>query len=84
MCANYTLSLVTLSSGTFASGYTSGRISKTKGLMYGFFCSLVIFAFIVLGAIISNGLNITLYSVFKVVVCTVFGSAGGIVGVNKK
>lgn len=77
------LSLITLSIGTFVSGYTSGRISKTKGLLYGFFCSIAVFSFIVLGAIVSNGLNISLFSVFKALICMVFGCGGGIVGVNR-
>lgn len=77
------ISLVILSLSTFSSGYISGKISKSKGILYGLFCSLILFMFIVIGAIIVGNYDLSLTVVLKFIISVLFGCAGGVLGVNK-
>lgn len=70
--------------GAFFGGYTSGRISKQKGLLFGVITSLALFALLFLFGLILIQEPITTVSFIKMGVMLFLGAVGGILGVNKK
>ncbi len=70
--------------GAFFGGYTSGRISKQKGLLYGVVTALTLFALLFLFSLILVKEPISTVSFIKMGVMLFAGALGGILGVNKK
>ncbi len=78
------ISLALLAVASYFSGYTAGRINKASGLVYGIITGVVLFTIIFIAGIISNSSNLSLISLYKLIVTIIFSSIGGIMAVNKK
>lgn len=80
---NYVL-LTILGIGGFLSGYITGRIYKSSGLLYGAVTGVVIFIFIFIAGLGSIANGVTLFTLYKLAVLVITSALGGILGVNKK
>lgn len=69
--------------GALTGGYTSSRIYKSNGALFGAVTGLSICLIIFLAGI-GNFSGFTLMSLYKVIVTLAFAVLGGIIGVNKK
>ena len=69
--------------GSFIGAYCCAALNKSRGLIVGFLCGFVVFTLMfILG--LSTGESISLMTLWRLIVLTVFGILGGIKGVNKK
>lgn len=68
---------------TIISGYSSGRLFKEKGLLYGIISGLLMFLFFLIGGILYKN-DITIKILYKALIFAFSGGIGGILGVNKK
>lgn len=67
----------------YISGYASTQIARKNGLLQGLCCSGIISALLFIsGLIISK--DITGFLLTKIILCIIFGSIGGVKGINTK
>lgn len=70
--------------GAFGGGYFAARMSKEKGLIYGFLSSFVMFVFIFIAGLISVRKPLSLLTLMRLFIMLFSGGLGGIIGTNKK
>ena len=70
--------------GGFIGGYISARLNKSSGLLIGLITGLVIYLVILISGLGTSFDTITMLTLFKLIVLTLAGAFGGILGVNKK
>lgn len=75
---------VICSVSTFISGIVSSKIIKMKGLINGFVSGMLFYLLIFSAGLIMMDGTITLFTFLKLIVSILFGTIGGVVGVNKK
>lgn len=77
------LSGIACSLGAFSAGFAAAKKFKSRGFLIGALSALLIFLLILaLGLILSN--PITLNAAIKLILVVLFGSIGGIMGINIK
>lgn len=83
MVTNYIM-LGVLSVGTMFGGLVSSRITKSKGLIIGAFTGIFTFVLVTVIALTKGTDNITIMTLLRFLTLTIFGSIGGILGVNRR
>ncbi len=78
------LSYIILAFSAFISGYVAGKLARQGGMVYGLISGLFIFGIIFFGGLISASATLTFVSLIKCIISLLFGSLGGIAGVNKR
>ena len=78
------LGMVIAAFAAFVAGYSSGRISKSKGFFYGLCSGALLFLILFLTGVIVVGETLSLSTLIKLGLMFLFGTIGGIFGVNKK
>ena len=68
----------------FISGIVSSKMIKVKGLVNGLISGMLFFVIIFSAGLIMMDGTITLFTFLKLIVSILFGTIGGVVGVNKK
>lgn len=76
------LSNVSVSVGALLAGFITTYIHKSKGLVLGAVSGLALFALISVVALFVNGGNVSINTLFRLIVMTVLSAAGGVFGVN--
>lgn len=74
--------VVILSLGTLLSGLVSARLSREKGMMIGFTCGFIMFLVITILSLCNKSFSFGYLAMVKFFALTLFGSIGGIWGVN--
>lgn len=77
-------SMISLSAGSFSGGYMCGLFRRKNGLYEGIFCGFIIYMLLLLTGCIFFHTSGNLMSIRKFLICTIFSSAGGVIGVNHK
>lgn len=78
------ISIIILSICCYLSAYFSTQIKRTKGLVQGITCAILIFGVFLILSLIINGFSFSEMLIRKLIVCFVFGIIGGIIGINTK
>lgn len=76
-------STVALGLGCIVSGYVSGAIYRSKGIINGLISGISTYVVLFLISFLVIG-EIGLVAVFKLIICAFSGIIGGILGVNKR
>lgn len=77
------ITMASLAASCFSGGYSSSRICRHHGLIQGLICGGVPATVIFTVSMIHNG-YFTDFCLIKIVICMLFGAAGGIKGINTK
>ena len=77
-----TLSFLAL--GGLTGGYISVRLNKASGLAVGAATGIIIFLIILIVGLIQSTGSVTIYTLFKLLILTLFSALGGVLGVNKQ
>lgn len=64
-------------------GWTAARAARSRGLLIGGLCGLLLFLIILLCGLFRGGVN-SGYAVVKLAALTLCGAIGGVLGVNRK
>ena len=78
------LSLTSMNLGVFFGGFSSGKLSKEKGLVIGGINGLIFFMIVTLISLIFNEKAMTIVSLIKLITFIISSMIGGIIGVNFK
>lgn len=78
------LSYMIISLVSFQAAYESTQKFRSKGIIQGLCCGLLIFSILFLISIIVNGFLISERIIIKSAICLMFGTLGGIIGINSK
>lgn len=75
--------LIADAGGVFCGAYVCAALNKSKGLILGLVCGFILFIILFIAGL-STGGTISLVTLLRFIVLMVFGTLGGIKGVNKK
>ena len=68
----------------YTSGFICSKFLGVRGILNGAVSGLLFFLMIFCMGIIANDGAVTLFTVIKLSACLLFGTVGGIIGINKK
>ncbi len=75
------LSLIPVFAGAFAGAYICGKYRRSKGMLSGIVCGIIIYVFISAAGIITAGRPA---HIGKLLLLAIAGAIGGVAGVNSK
>lgn len=78
------MTLISLAAASFIGGFSCSKRIGSKGLQAGAWIGGIIFLVITVAGIIMNGLNFSIITLIKGILCILLGMIGGIFGVNIK
>ena len=70
--------------GSFAAGYCSSRLHKSRGLLIGSAGGLLLFVISLVLGLAVGGQELGIAALLRLALCVLCGAAGGVLGVNKK
>lgn len=78
------LMLVPLAVGGYFGGYTSARINKSNGLLFGILSGSIVFLFMLIVSFCISDATVTYMLLLKAIAVILPAAIGGVKGVNKK
>ena len=70
--------------GIYFGGYVAARINKSQGLLLGLATGFIVFLALIISGLCASYDTISIVTLCKALVLLIFGSIGGIKGVNRK
>lgn len=78
------LAYVSVAGGSFAGGFVSARLIRSRGLVVGAVTGAAFLLILYLAGVLTRQTQFSVDLLWKIAVAVLAGSAGGIIGVNKR